>query len=189
MVKLNRIYTRTGDDGTTGLGDGTRVPKTAARIEAYGTVDELNAVLGTCRVHAPDAAPWPRLLRLQNDLFDLGADLAVPLAPEERRRLRIGAARVRRLEAWIDEANAGLTELTSFVLPGGTPLAAALHLARTVCRRAERRTLALAAAEAINAECVHYLNRLSDLLFVLARVAAGPHEVLWVPTGDEGPGA
>jgi len=189
MVKLNRIYTRSGDDGTTGLGDGTRVTKTSARIEAYGTVDELNAVVGLCLVHAGEEAPWSWLRRVQNDLFDLGADLAVPLAPDEAGRLRVGAARVTRVERWIDEANADLPELTSFVLPGGTPLAAGLHLARTVCRRAERRVLALGETEPINREVPRFLNRLSDLLFVLARRAAGPHEVLWVPAGDEPPTA
>src|SRR5262249_31949865 len=136
----------------------------------------------------PDAARRERLQRLQNDLFDLGADLCVPLSSPQvpgREPLRIGAERIRRLEQWIDEVNAGLQPLTSFILPGGTPLAAHLHLARTVCRRAERRVLELAAGESINPHDVTYLNRLSDLLFVLARAAAGKSERLWVPTRDE----
>jgi cob(I)alamin adenosyltransferase len=141
MVRLTRIYTRTGDDGTTGLGDGSRVRKTSPRIEAYGCVDELNAVLGLCAELA--AGPLlERLRRLQQDLFDLGADLCQP--PGSGKPVLVGAARVARLEGWIDEANERLAPLTSFILPGGGPLAAHLHLARTVCRRAERRVLALA---------------------------------------------
>ncbi len=202
MVRLTRIYTRTGDDGTTGLGDGTRVPKTSARIEAYGTVDELNSVLGLCLDELPEDERRARLRRLQNDLLDLGADLCVPLesgksaapgaaTPKPGSKaaawtpLRIGSERIRRLEQWIDEVNARLAPLESFVLPGGNALASRLHLARTVCRRAERRVVALGGAEAINQHCVVYLNRLSDLLFVLARAAAGPQELLWVPTRDE----
>ncbi len=185
MVRLTRIYTRTGDDGTTALGDGTRLPKTAPRIEAYGTVDELNAIVGQCAEHCADAALLERLRRIQHDLFDLGADLCMPFGPSGARALRIGARRATRLETWIDEANAPLAPLKSFVLPGGGPLAAALHVARTVARRAERRVLALAAVEDVNHECVVYLNRLSDLFFVLARVASGAREVLWTPTHDE----
>ena len=186
MVVLNRIYTRTGDAGETALGDGSRVPKTAPRVESYGTVDELNAALGLARLHAAgptDAA----LARIQNDLFDLGADLCTPGfeadADAPRPRLRIVAAQVARLEAEIDAMNAGLAPLRSFVLPGGTPLAAHLHLARTVCRRAERLTVALAGLEPVNPEAVRYLNRLSDWLFVAARVAndGGAADVLWVP--------
>jgi cob(I)alamin adenosyltransferase len=183
MVRLTRIYTRTGDDGTTGLGDGTRVPKTSARIEAYGTVDELNAVLGVCWELAAEPLR-ARLRQLQNDLFDVGADLCVPLAAKSG-VARIGPARSQRLERWIDEANAPLPPLTSFVLPGGGPLAAQLHVARTVARRAERRGLALAAVEPVNAQALVFLNRLSDLFFVWSRAAAAGQEVLWVPTRDE----
>ena len=186
MVKLNKIYTRTGDDGTTGLVDGSRVAKDSARVDAYGTVDELNATLGLARLHAagdPDAA----LERIQNDLFDLGADLCTPDfendAAAKHPRLRIIPAQIGRLEAEIDAMNAGLKPLRSFVLPGGTALAAHLHLCRTVCRRAERHAVALAAAEALNPEAVRYLNRLSDWLFVAGRAAndGGRADVLWVP--------
>ena len=185
MVVLNRIYTRTGDGGETALGDGSRVPKTAPRVASYGTVDELNATLGLARLHA-DGSLGGDIDRIQNDLFDLGADLATPGADRDaagRPRLRIVAAQVARLEAEIDAMNAGLAPLRSFVLPGGTPLAAGLHLARTVCRRAERLTVALAAAEPVNSEAVRYLNRLSDWLFVAARAAnqGGAGDVLWVP--------
>jgi len=186
MVVLNRIYTRTGDAGQTALGDGSRVPKTAPRVESYGTVDELNAVLGLARLHAGEAA-GAGLARVQNDLFDLGGDLATPDfdndAQAARPRLRVVAAQVARLEAEIDAMNADLSPLRSFVLPGGTALAAHLHLARTVCRRAERATVGLAAAEPVNPEAVRYLNRLSDWLFVAARVAndGGASDVLWVP--------
>jgi len=184
MVRLTRIYTRTGDDGSTALGDGTRVPKTSERIEAYGTVDELNAVLGLCLDHA-EPELRARLSTLQQDLFDLGADLCVPLSGGAGAfAIRIGPARITRLETWIDEVNAALSPLQSFVLPGGTPLAAQLHLARTVCRRAERCLLRLAAGEAVNGHDAIYLNRLSDLLFVLSRAAAGPNEILWVPQRD-----
>jgi len=189
MVRLTRIYTRTGDDGTTGLGDGTRVRKTSPRIEAYGCVDELNAVVGLCAELAGGAL-LPRLRQVQNDLFDLGADLCVPLGSAAGGALRLGPGRAARLEGWIDEANAPLAPLQSFVLPGGGALAAHLHLARTVCRRAERRCLALGEAEPINAHGLVYLNRLSDLFFVWSRAAAGGAEVLWVPTRDDAaPGA
>ncbi|HVQ27888.1 MAG TPA: cob(I)yrinic acid a,c-diamide adenosyltransferase [Planctomycetota bacterium] len=195
MVRLTRIYTKTGDDGTTGLGDGSRVSKASPRIEAYGTVDELNATVGVCLQQPGATAFRERLLAIQNDLFDLGADLCVPLAPARARPpgqpgpLRIGAARGARLEGWIDVLNAQLQPLQSFVLPGGGPLACALHVARTVCRRAERRVVELAAREEVNPQCVLYLNRLSDLLFVMARVAAGGDETLWRPTRDDAPGA
>jgi len=194
MVKLTRIYTRTGDDGTTALGDGSRVPKSAPRIDAYGTVDELNCVLGVCLDLLPAGpgrqARRERLLRLQQDLFDIGADLCVPHEPPPQGfvPLRIGAQRIDRLECWIDEVNASLKPLESFVLPGGNPLAAQLHVARTVCRRAERLVQLLAEREACNALCIVYLNRLSDLFFVLARAAAGADEILWVPTRDDGSG-
>lgn len=195
MVRLNKIYTRGGDEGTTALGDGSRVAKTDARIEAYGTVDELNAVVGLVLERATDAAERDGLARLQHDLFDLGADLCVPLAepaagctaepPAAPAQLRITQTSIDNMEAWIDRANDALAPLTSFVLPGGTPLAGAYHLARTVCRRAERRLLALLSAEPgrVNALGLVYLNRLSDLFFVLGRVAAGDGERVWVPGG------
>ncbi|MBS0265111.1 MAG: cob(I)yrinic acid a,c-diamide adenosyltransferase [Planctomycetes bacterium] len=185
MVYLNRIYTRTGDDGTTGLGDGTRVPKTHPRIGAYGGLDELNSVIGlTLLAELP--APIPDQLRyIQNDLFDLGADLCIPETetPPEHPPLRATAAQTERLEHWIDAANERLQPLTSFVLPGGSPSATHLHHARTVCRRVEIEVLKLAEYEAINPQVIMYLNRLSDLLFVLARVCNdhGARDVLWVP--------
>lgn len=185
MVVLNRIYTRTGDAGETALGDGTRVPKHSLRVAAYGTVDELNATLGLARLHAEGAID-DGLSRIQNDLFDLGADLCAPLAEDgdtARSRLRMVEGQVARLEREIDAMNAGLTPLRSFVLPGGRPLAAHLHLSRTTCRRAERLAVELAQAEPVNPEAVKYLNRLSDWLFVAGRVAndGGAADVLWVP--------
>ncbi len=187
MVRLNKIYTRTGDAGTTALADGTRVPKTHPRLHAYGTVDELSAVLGLCVAHTDDAELRTRIQRIQNDLFDLGADLAVPLsAPREVPAIRVHADRISWLEAWIDEVNADLSPLESFILPGGGMLAAHLHLARTVARRAERETQALTEHDEINTTCLVYLNRLSDLMFVLARAAAGSDEVLWKPTRHDG---
>lgn len=186
MVVLNRIYTRTGDQGQTALGDGQRVAKHVARVEAYGTVDEVNACVGLARLHA--GGEIDRLLGLiQNDLFDMGADLCLPdMAGDSARAhppLRMIAAQTLRLEAEIDAMNAGLTPLRSFILPGGTPLAAALHLCRTTCRRAERLVVALAEAEAVNGEAVKFLNRLSDWFFVVGRVAndGGAGDVLWVP--------
>ncbi len=176
-VNLTRIYTRLGDDGETHLGDMSRVPKTDARIEAYGTVDELNAQLGVLLV-TPGAEPYADWLRrIQNDLFDLGADLAVPLS-DERARMRVPASLTAWLEERCDEVNAGLEPLRSFVLPGGTPAAAQLHVCRTVCRRAERRALLV---EDANPEVVRYLNRLSDLLFILSRGANAGEEPLWEP--------
>lgn len=187
MVTLTRIYTRTGDKGKTSLGNGARVDKHALRVEAYGTVDEANAVIGVARLHA-DAAMGALLQRLQNELFDLGADLCTPQADDEApgSRLRIVQAQVDRLEADIDAANLSLAPLTSFILPAGTPLAAHLHHARTVVRRAERLMVALAVEEAVGSVAVVYANRLSDLLFVLARVANGngASDVLWVPGGS-----
>ncbi len=181
MVKLNRIYTRTGDDGTTGLGDGSRTGKQALRLEALGTVDEANAALGTARLAAEGDAD-AMLARIQNDLFDLGADLCVPeTAGEEGPHLRIVAEQVERLEREIDAMNATLAPLTSFVLPGGSPLAAELHLARAVVRRAERVMVALSKAEIVGAPALAYINRLSDHLFVLSRAANGGNDVLWVP--------
>lgn len=189
MVKLNKIYTRTGDDGTTGLGTGARVLKTDTRVAAYGETDEANAVLGVAVVHATDADPrMSTLLRdIQNDLFDVGADLCIPITADEKPEtsLRITQAQVDRLEALIDSYNDNLSPLTSFVLPGGSPLAAALHLARTVTRRAERATVALLIEqpESTNPIAAAYLNRLSDLLFVLGRIANnnGSGDVLWTP--------
>jgi cob(I)alamin adenosyltransferase len=177
-VNLTRIYTRQGDDGQTHLGDMSRVPKTHPRIEAYGDVDELNAQLGVALTvdGLPEAyARWLR--RVQNDLFDLGADLAVPEGGE-RERLRVVAEQTAWLEARCDEVNATLEPLRSFVLPGGTPAAAHLHVCRTVCRRAERRALLV---EDANPEIVRYLNRLSDLLFILSRGANAGDEPLWQP--------
>jgi len=189
MVKLNKIYTRTGDDGTTGLGTGARVPKTDTRVAAYGETDETNAVLGIAIVHAADANPgMAAVLRsIQNDLFDVGADLCIPIAAGEKpdAALRITQGQVDRLETLIDSYNENLSPLTSFVLPGGSPLAAALHLARTVTRRAERATVALLLEqpESTNPVAAAYLNRLSDLLFVLGRIANnnGSGDVLWTP--------
>jgi cob(I)alamin adenosyltransferase len=186
MVRLTRIYTRLGDDGDTHLGDMSRVRKDSPRVVAYGDVDELNAAIGVARTLplAPSAAAW--LGVIQNDLFDLGADLCVPPDDGERGRLRIVPSQVERLERWCDEVNDRLPDLTSFVLPAGSPGAAALHHARTVCRRAERSVVALGDAEDVTPEALAYLNRLSDLLFILARAAnrdAGG-DVLWVPGGN-----
>jgi cob(I)alamin adenosyltransferase len=183
MVKLNKIYTRTGDTGETSLVSGKRRPKHDLRIEAYGTVDETNAAIGLARLDA-DEHTDALLARIQNDLFDLGADLATPGDPNAADgALRIVASQVERLEREIDEINKDLRPLNSFVLPGGTPVAAKLHLARTIVRRAERRMTALAAAEPVNPEAIKYVNRLSDLLFVLARHCnqGGDKDVLWVP--------
>lgn len=186
MVVLSKIYTRTGDAGDTALGDGTRVAKHALRVSAYGTVDETNATLGLARLHASgdmDAA----LPRIQNDLFDLGADLCRPDMARDHEAgytpLRIIDAQVDRLEAEIDAMNANLTTLRSFILPGGTALAAHLHLCRTVSRRAERLTVELATLEDINPAALRYLNRLSDWFFVASRIAndGGRGDVLWVP--------
>ncbi len=186
MVVLNKIYTRTGDAGETALGDGTRVAKYAGRVDAYGTVDELNAFVGVARLQA-DAATDEQLAAIQNDLFDLGADLCRPDmagdAEAEFPPLRLAAAQVDRLEAEIDAMNADLEPLRSFILPGGSPLAAQLHVCRTVARRAERLTVGLSASEEVNPAAVKFLNRLSDWFFVAARVAndGGHRDVLWVP--------
>jgi len=188
MVKLNRIYTKTGDDGTTGLVGGIRVRKDSARVEAYGEVDEANAAIGMAVVAclSDGKAPLATLLAsIQHDLFDAGADLATPVEPGETNRLRIIPSQTERLEHEIDRSNEHLAPLTSFVLPGGSAAAAALHVARTAVRRAERRavTLRTLEPEATGAEVITYLNRLSDLLFVLSRVANhnGATDVLWVP--------
>ncbi len=183
MVRLTRIYTRGGDKGETSLGDGSRAPKHAARVAAYGAVDEANAAIGIARLYC-EGEPDAMLARIQNDLFDLGADLCTP---EGGRRgsgaLRIVASQVARLEDEIDAMNAALRPLDSFILPGGTPAAAYLHLARTVARRAERLVSALAQAEPVNPEALKYLNRLSDHLFVLGRRLNdnGARDVLWRP--------
>jgi cob(I)alamin adenosyltransferase len=188
MVYLSRIYTKTGDQGDTGLGDGSRVPKDHPRVTAYGSVDELNSVLGLLIVYAAAEMEMTSMAALlgaiQNDLFDVGADLCVPLPVQgEDTRLRVRAAQVLPLEAAIDRLNADLQPLKSFVLPGGTPAAAWCHLARTVCRRAERDVVTLARSEPINPQVIIYLNRLSDLLFVLARAwnGNGKQDVLWEP--------
>lgn len=185
MVKLTKIYTRGGDGGETSLGDGTRTAKDHPRVAAIGAVDEANAALGLARLHSTDSPETDGLLaRLQNDLFDLGADLCTPEdGPRAQGALRITEGQVTRLEADIDAVNAGLPALESFVLPGGSALAAHLHLARTLTRRAERLTVALAAVESINTQALAYLNRLSDLLFVLARAANAGNggDVLWTP--------
>ena len=182
-VRLTRIYTRGGDAGETSLGDGTRVSKADPRIETYGTVDELNSAIGMVLASAPGDELRPWLERIQNELFDVGADLSVPL-DDSKERLRVDAGQVLALEELCDLVNERLEPLTSFVLPGGTELAARLHVARTVCRRAERLAVTLAAEEAVNPEALRYLNRLSDLLFILARAAnaaEGRPEPLWRP--------
>jgi len=182
MVKLNKIYTRTGDKGDTGLVGGERRPKHDLRVEAYGTVDEGNAVIGLVRLHTKGEHD-AMLKRIQHDLFDLGADLATPYGKGADKALRITEVQVTRIEKEIDALNANLTPLNSFVLPGGSAAAANLHLARTVIRRAERVVCALATVEKINSVSITYINRLSDFLFVLARVANGngASDVLWEP--------
>ena len=188
MVRLTRIYTGGGDEGETSLGDGTRVRKDSLRVAAFGEVDELNSCLGLARCEGLAPEIDERLATVQNDLFDLGADLSTPRSEGER-RLRIDAEQVATLERWCDEVNDGLPDLTSFVLPGGGRAAAALHLARAVCRRAERAAVTLADTTDLNAQALVYLNRLSDLLFILARAATpGGAEVLWVPGASRGGG-
>ena len=180
-VNLTRIYTRLGDSGETHLGDMSRVPKTHPRIEAYGTVDECNAQIAVA-LTIPDMPPrfLPWLQRVQNDLFDVGADIAAPEDPDsERERLRVTPEQTAWLEQRCDEVNAELSPLRSFVLPGGSPAAAHLHVCRTVCRRAER--LAVDCGDQVSAEVVRYLNRLSDLLFILSRAANAGEEPLWEP--------
>ena len=190
MVRLTRIYTKGGDKGETSLGDGARVAKHDPRVAAYGTVDEANAAIGLARLHLTDVQGDADAIlgRVQNDLFDLGADLCRPEGPEsgappKHPPLRVTAGQVARLEGEIDRLNADLAPLTSFVLPGGTAGAAYLHLARTVARRAEREMTELAETEAVNSEAIRYINRLSDLLFVLARALndGGAQDVLWEP--------
>ena len=174
--RLSKIYTRTGDDGTTGLGDGTRVPKDDARVEAYGTVDELNSVIGMLLAEGPAADIAKCLTRVQHELLDLGGELCIP------GHTAISAAHIERLEKELDGFNADLPPLKEFILPGGSRTAAACHLARTVCRRAERRSYTLSKQASVNPEALRYLNRLSDLLFVIARVISRNDkgsEVLW----------
>ncbi len=185
MVYLSRIYTKSGDGGQTGLGDGTRVSKDSPRVTAFGEVDELNAVLGLLAAYCPDCPDADLLRTIQNDLFDVGADLCVPPTENENPEhcLRVTVAQYERLEKAIDRRNDDLQPLRSFILPGGTPAAAWLHLARTVCRRAERSLVTLMTTEAVNSAALIYLNRLSDYLFVLSRTANGngAGDVLWVP--------
>src|ERR1700679_1412612 len=183
MVVLNRIYTKTGDKGETALGDGTRLPKYSPRIAAFGTVDEANAAIGLARLHTVGGMD-AMLARIQNDLFDLGADLCVPeTAKRNEGRLRIADAQVERLERESDAMNGDLKPLNSFVLPGGVPAAAYLHLARTIVRRAERLVVELSEQEPINPAAIRYANRLSDHLFVASRFIndKGAKDVLWVP--------
>jgi cob(I)alamin adenosyltransferase len=186
MVVLNKIYTRTGDKGDTALGNGDRVAKHSARVTAYGTIDETNATVGLARLHASGALD-AQLAMIQNDLFDLGADLCRPEMEKDEAAeyppLRVVPAQVDRLEGEIDAMNSTLTPLRSFILPGGAPLAAHLHLCRTVSRRAERLAVELCGDETVNPSVVQYLNRLSDWFFVAARVANdnGASDVLWVP--------
>jgi cob(I)alamin adenosyltransferase len=184
LVKLNKIYTRTGDDGTTGLVDGSRVAKDSARMAIIGDVDELNCAMGVAALHLT-GEPLARLRMIQNDLFDLGADLATPgtdFTPGEM-TLRITAKQVARLEEELDAMNAHLLPLNSFILPGGSPAGAALHVARSTCRRAERTAVAATRDVMLNPEAVKYLNRLSDYLFVMGRAVNnnGADDILWVP--------
>jgi cob(I)alamin adenosyltransferase len=191
MVKLNKIYTRTGDGGETGLVDGSRAPKHDPRIAAMGEVDEANSAIGVALVHLPKESEAAAMLgRVQNELFDLGADLATPgedFAPTEM-ALRIVAAQIDRLEREIDAMNATLTPLTSFILPGGEPAAAHLHLARAIVRRAERAAVSASATRSLNPLALHYLNRLSDHLFTLCRVinGGGARDILWAPGATRG---
>jgi cob(I)alamin adenosyltransferase len=188
-VHLTRIYTRTGDDGTTGLSDFSRVPKTDPRLSAYADSEEANAAIGVAlSVGAPPEAIVAPLQQIQNDLFDVGADLATPIVEDpEYPPLRVTERQIERLEGWCDAFNEDLPKLNSFILPGGTPAAAYLHVARTVTRRAERSTWAVVAADPDRTSRLpaHYLNRLSDLLFILGRVANPGGDVLWVPGGPE----
>lgn len=188
MVKLNKIYTRTGDDGTTGLVDGSRIPKNDVRMAAIGDVDELNSALGVAICEITDASLVKVLRVIQNDLFDLGADLATPADKDDNFEpsemvLRITPSQVARLESDIDAVNADLNPLTSFILPGGSKSAAAIHLARAITRRAERAAVAAAQEISINPQAISYINRLSDYLFVLGRALnnGGQDDILWVP--------
>jgi cob(I)alamin adenosyltransferase len=191
MVYLSRIYTKSGDRGDTGLGDGTRVPKDHPRVVAYGSVDELNAVLGLLVSSYPQASESELVRSIQNDLFDVGADLCLPQSADEKpgAHLRVRPEQVERLEKAIDRLNVNLTPLTSFILPGGQGAAAWCHLARTICRRAEREVVTLAHSETVNPQVIVYLNRLSDLLFVLGRVYNnnGRDDILWQPGQTQRP--
>lgn len=185
MVVLNKIYTKTGDKGETALGDGSRVAKTSSRVEAYGTVDELNSIVGIAVFHA-EGKIREQLQTIQNDLFDLGADLCVPVTKDVKAEyppLRMVKTQIERLESEIDQVNKDLSPLRSFVLPGGTLLASYLHQCRTVARRAERLTVGLSKQESINPDTIKYLNRLSDWFFVMARVTNnnGKDDILWIP--------
>lgn len=190
MVYLSRIYTKSGDQGETGLGDGARVSKDDPRVVAYGRVDELNAVLGLMVALDPAGSETELLRSIQNDLFDVGADLCLPQTEDEQpgQRNRVNERQAARLESAIDRLNAGLAPLTSFILPGGTPAAAWAHFARTTCRAAERDVVTLARQQRVNPQVIVYLNRLSDLLFVLARVCndGGRADVLWQPGKTRG---
>ena len=186
MVKLNKIYTRTGDDGSTGLADGSRVEKDCFRVKAYGEVDEANSAIGLARLHIDHIDLGRMLERIQNDLFDLGADLATPTLDDDSKALRIVQSQIDRLESELDHLNEHIAPLKTFVLPGGTPPAAYLHLARAITRRAERETVAMARTETINPFALKYINRLSDFLFVAARWCnhQGKTDVKWVPGGE-----
>lgn len=187
MVYLSRIYTRTGDDGTTGLGDMSRVPKDDIRVMSFGSVDELNSMLGVVLAHHPGLSEWSFLRLVQNDLFDVGADLCNPINDKEEpgKKLRVAEDQVKRLEQGIDRLNEHLKPLTSFVLPGGSSASGWCHVARTICRRAEREVVTLGRRDRLNPQVLIYLNRLSDYLFVLARTLNqnGEGDVLWKP-GD-----
>lgn len=195
MVTLNKIYTRTGDDGTTGLVGGTRIKKNAIRVAAYGDIDELNSHLGLCVTLCADSSFQTlrdKLTIIQNELFDIGSELACPAGTANPSIPTTTSAQVDRLEGWIDELNSTLPPLQSFVLPGGALLNAHLHIARAVCRRGERSVLELDESEPINEHTRHYLNRLSDLLFVMSRAAAslaGSKEFLWIPGASRPPKA
>jgi cob(I)alamin adenosyltransferase len=190
MVTLNRIYTRTGDDGSTGLVGGKRVKKASHKVAAYGDIDELNSQLGVCKELASGESArliQDKLITIQNELFDIGAELATPADAHWEGMLKAGAQHVQRLETWIDELNQPLPSLQSFILPGGTLLAAHIHVARTVCRRTERSILLLHEEESVSKPILEYINRLSDLLFVMARavvIAEKCPEYLWVPGGS-----
>lgn len=191
MVKINKIYTRTGDDGTTGLVGGARVSKDSERVEAYGEIDELNAYLGVCRTLAErECSKNASLLaQIQNTLFDLGSELATPAGQTWEGMITVHGDHVQQLERWIDQLTADLPELRSFVLPGGNDLNGYLHIARTICRRAERRILRLQRSEDVSKEVIAYVNRLSDLLFAMARSESariGTPEYLWQPGAKVG---
>lgn len=186
MVKINKIYTRTGDDGSTGLADGSRVEKDCFRVRAYGEVDEANSAIGVARLHIDHIELGRSLERIQNDLFDLGADLSTPTLDDDSKALRVVQSQVDRLELELDALNADLQPLKTFVLPGGSAPAAYLHLARAITRRAEREIVSMGKAEFVNPLALKYANRLSDYLFVAARWcnAQGAADVKWVPGGE-----